>query len=63
MLSIIFLKLLGIVLAIAVVADLVLFVMNIIQEFAFWIVLAVAGVFAYVILPKMKKKADEKGNA
>lgn len=49
-------RILIIVLILFLVLNIVFLALKIISEFFFWIVLAIVAVFAYIYLPKFRKK-------
>ena len=50
------LRILIIVIIIFLILNIVFLALKIINEFFFWIVLIVVGIFAYTYLPKLRKK-------
>lgn len=50
-----YLKIIGIFLALLLILNITLLALNKISEMIFWIVVIIGAVFAYLILPKMKK--------
>ncbi len=49
-------KFLTLALIFALILNLVLLALNKVNELAFWIVIAVVGISAYIVLPKLKRK-------
>ena len=51
-----YLKILVFLIVLFLVLNIVLFALKIISKLLFWIIIIVAAVFAYKVLPKMKRK-------
>ncbi|MBI2581618.1 hypothetical protein HYV87_00630 [Candidatus Woesearchaeota archaeon] len=50
-----FLKIIGLIAVLVLVANMILFALRIINGLVFWAVIIVGAVFAFKVLPKMKK--------
>lgn len=50
------LKIVGIILALILILNLVLAALRKISWITFWVVIVIEAVFAYVVLPRLKKK-------
>jgi len=48
-------KVIGIFFLIVIIANLILFALRLIPDIVFWSVIVVAAVFAYWVLPRLKK--------